>query len=242
MKRAYPCLALLAGLLIAVAGCTGTGTPAPVTPEATAVASPTMAPASATSLPTALPSPTPSPDPYPGALSLKDPFPFGNGSTAGVGTVYRVFINDSYSWHNDQDYRYYLQTAAKGSKYLFLFVDVYNAGDTRFWPPFASSVRLFYNGQEYFQDPDHFIPDLGVSRKEKPVEIAEVQYDNDLYGTEYTGDYGYSHGSELAYLYPGKSNAMDGYIIYVVPASLTPDQAYARIEFNGRDAGTWRLG
>ena len=53
---------------------------------------------------------------------------------------------------------------------------------------------------------------------------------------------GYSHGGELGYLYPGKSNAMDGYLIYEVPASLTLNEAYAVIEFNGKDRGVWDLG
>lgn len=236
MKCAQSCLALLAAILFFAAGCTGTGTPAPATPAATPVTFP------ATLLPATVPTPGPTPDPFPSALSLKDPFPFGNGSTAGVGTIYRVFVNGSYSWHNDKDNRYYFQTAPSGFKYLFLFVNVYDVGDIRVWPPGSSDVRVYYHGNEYFQDPDHFLPDKGLYRYETPIEITEVQYDSQLSGSEYAGDYGYSHGSQLAYLYPGESNAMDGYIIYVVPADAALNETYAVIEFNSNDTGVWRLG
>ena len=185
---------------------------------------------------------TPVPDPYPHALQLKDSFPFGEGSTAGIGTVYRVWINDSYTWHNDKDNKYYVQAASPGSNYLFLFVNVYNAGDARFWPPTASTIHLLYNNQEYYQDPAHFIPDKLSDPRDTPVEVKEVQYFSKLFGSEYVEDYGLSHGNLLAYLYPGKSNAIDGYLIYVVPASLSLDKTYAKIDFNVKDSGIWRLG
>jgi hypothetical protein len=60
--------------------------------------------------------------------------------------------------------------------------------------------------------------------------------------TEYVEDFGYSHGTKLAYLYPGRSNAIDGYLVYEVPASLTPEKTYVEIVFNGNTVGVWKLG
>ena len=242
MKCVHVSLIFLAAIFLFVTGCTGPGIPVPVASTTPSITPGAVTPAPVSSTATPPPAPAPAPDPFPGALAVKDPFPFGEGSTAGVGTVYRVWINDSYTWHNDQDNNYYLQRAAPGSRYLFLFVNVYNAGDTRFWPPSPATIRVLYDNREFYQDPAHFIPNKGLHKDETPIEVREIQYFSKLSGDEYVEDYGYSHGSQLAYLYPGKSNAVDGYLIYVVPASLTPDKAYAKIEFNGKDAGIWRMG
>ena len=187
-------------------------------------------------------SPTPVPDPFPHALQVKDGFPFGSGKVASEANIYRVWMNDSYSWHNDFDNFYYPDKAKPGYKFLFVFLNVYNKGDTRVWPPTAGNVKVFYNGQSYSSAPNHFLPDKSSDRKATAIEVKEVQYFSKLFGSEYVEDYGYSHGTQYAYLYPGKSNAIDGYLIFQVPVSLTPDKAYAQVEFNGNEVGVWKLG
>jgi hypothetical protein len=186
--------------------------------------------------------PTPAPDPFPNALFLKSALPFGEGKIASEGTVYRVWINETYHWHNDMDNKYYLQKPKPGNKYLFVFVNVFNKGDMRTWPPNSGNVVVNYNGQDYYPDPTHYLPDKSSDRKATAIEVQEIQYFSKLFGSEYVEDFGYSHGTELAYLYPGRSNAIDGYIVFEVPASLTPDKAYAKIEFNGYQVGVWKLG
>jgi hypothetical protein len=198
----------------------------------------------ATVLVTAVPTtviPTPTPDPFPNALLLKDGFVFGEGNVASEGTVYRIWMNETYNWHNDFDNKYYLQKPKPGNKYLFIFINVFNKGDTRVWPPTSNNIVVHYNGQEYSPDPAHYLPDKLSDSKAETIQIMEVQYFSKLYGSEYVEDFGYSHGTQLGYLYPGKSNASDGYLIFEVPASLTPEKAYAEIVFNGKDVGVWKL-
>jgi hypothetical protein len=36
---------------------------------------------------------------------------------------------------------------------------------------------------------------------------------------------------QLSHLYPGRSNAIDGYLVFEVPALLTPEKTYAEIAF-----------
>jgi len=202
-------------------------------------------PAAATTAPAASPAATtrtPVPDPFPDALRVKDTFPFGSGEVASEGTVYRVWMNGTYQWHNDLDNRYYTQVPGTGNKYLFVFVNVYNNGTLRVWPPTSGLIRVYYDGRWYSTDPNHRLPGNTKNIKDNPIEIKEVQYFSKLHGSEYVEDYGFSHGDPLGFLYPGKSNAFDGYLIYEVPASLTPDKAYAQIAFNGHDVGVWRLG
>jgi hypothetical protein len=185
--------------------------------------------------------PTPAPDPFPNALLLKDGFPFGEGEVASEGTVYRIWMNETYSWHNDMDNKYYPQKPGPGNKYLFIFISVFNKGDTRVWPPTSGNIVVHYNGRKYSPDPTHFLPDKASDPKATAIEIKEVQYFSKLFGSEYVEDFGYSHGTQLGYLYPGKSNAIDGYLVFEVPASLTPGKTYAEIVFNGKDVGVWKL-
>lgn len=139
------------------------------------------------------------------------------------------------------DNRYYTQKPGVGNKYLFVFVQMMNLGDTRVWLPPAGSIVVHYDGRDYFQDYTHYKPDKSSDRKATAVEIKEVEYLHKLNGDEYVEDFGFSHGTELGYIYPGKSNAVDGYIIYEVPQSLSPETTYVTIRFNGEDYGVWRL-
>ena len=89
----------------------------------------------------------------------------------------------------------------------------------------------------------HYLPDKVIRPQgQLCIEVKEVQYFPKYFGTEYVEDFGYSHGSQFAYLYPGKSNAIDGYLVYEVPASLSVEKAYVEIVFNGKTTGVWKLG
>lgn len=194
----------------------------------------------ASSAPTSIP--TQKPDPFPGALGLKERFSFGSEKVASEATVYKYWINDTYQWHNDKDNNFYVQSPGAGNKYLFVFVHLENTGDTRVWFPSAGNVAVYYNGIRYYQDQNHFKPNKVSNLKATPIEVKEIQYSQKLNGDEYVEDFGFSHGTELGYLYPGTSNAVDGYIIYEVPKSLTPEETYVGIPFNGQDQGVWKLG
>ena len=222
----------------------GTGTPQGWLPGSVTTA-PVTVPVTTTSFPQAsdtTSTPAPVPNPFPGALPLKERFPFGSGKVASEATVYRYWINDTYEWHNDKDNLYYMQSPGAGNKYLFVFVQLANTGDTRVWFPSAGSIVVNYHGTSYYQDQSHYKPDKGSNFKATPVEVKEMQYIQKLNGDEYVEDFGFSHGTELAYLYPGSSNAVDGYVIYEVPKSLNPEETYVVIPFNGQDQGVWNLG
>ena len=210
-----------------------------------ATTAPTIIPVTTTSLPTVsatTSTPIPAPDPFPGALSIKERFPFGSGKVASEASVYKYWINDTYEWHNDMDNHYYVQSPKTGNKYLFVFVHMVNIGDTRVWFPSAGNVVVHYDGIRYYQDQSHYKPNKASDLKATPVEVKEIQYFHKLNGDEYVEDFGFSHGTELGYLYPGTSNAVDGYIVYEVPQSLTPNDTYVGISFNAQDQAVWRLG
>jgi hypothetical protein len=222
----------------------GTGAPPGILPGSITTAE-TAKPVVTASLPPSLATtsvPAQKPDPFPEALRLKERFTFGSGKVTSEATVYRYWINDTYEWHNDKDNRYYVEKPGTGNKFLFVFVHLQNNGDTRVWFPPAGDIIVYNNGATYTEDQSHYKPDKAADDEAVPVEVKEVQYFPKLNGDEYAEDFGFSHGTELAYLYPGASNAVDGYIIYKVPQSLSPEETYVAISFNAQDRGIWKLG
>jgi hypothetical protein len=228
-------------LLIAAAGCAGPSAPAPATtpPPTTDVLVTTLPP---TTIPTAA-LPTPTPEPFPGALPLKAVALFGNGTkwTTDV-TVYKVWINDTYQWWSPDDNRYYTQVAPAGSKYLIAFVDMANQGTDRAPLPPQANLNILYDTATISPDPGHILPNQKADSPPSIIRIGEIEFTKKMYASEYVEDFGYSHGQKLGYITPGESNAVDGYLVYEVPAALTPETSYLRIVLPGQDPAIWKLG
>jgi hypothetical protein len=100
-------------------------------------------------------------------------------------------MNETYFWHNDMDSKYYIQKPKPGYKYLFLFINVFNKGDIRIWPPTSGNINIYYNGQKYSADPTHYLPDKSSDPKATAIEVREIQYFPKLFGTEYVEDFGF---------------------------------------------------
>jgi hypothetical protein len=111
------------------------------------------------------------------------------------------------------------------------------------FPPKSSNIAVYYDGSIFFPDPTHDLPQSAKNIDSPPIilRIGEIEFFHNLDESEYVEDFGYSHGMEQAYLLPGESNAIDGYIIYEVPASLSPDKTFVKIIFNSQDSAVWRL-
>jgi len=235
MKLFLPVSVLVLGAVIALLLAAGCMTAPPAN---TGTVSPTATVVPVTTIST--PSPTQTVM-FPDALALKETFVINVGDTAVEATVYRYWLNDTYRWHNTLDNKDYTQSPSKGYRYLIIFVNIVNTGNNKIWPPSTDAVHLWYAGNEYALDPEHYLPGNVRDETNRAVTIDEIQYYHQLHSADLVSDYGYSHGQKLGAIYPGESNALDGYLIYVVPASLTPDQAYVQIVFNGKDTGVWNL-
>jgi hypothetical protein len=186
----------------------------------------------------------PQPAPTLNALPLRGISVYGNQTSwATEATVYRVWINDTYQVFDPRETRYVTQAAPEGTKYLVLFVSMVNTGIAR--APIVSSdlIYILYDNAVYSRDPAHSLPTKMEDTPANIIRIGEIEFSHKLHGnSEYTEDFGYSHGQKLGFIDPGMSNAVDGYIVYKVPVSLTPDQAYARIMFPGFNESIWKLG
>jgi len=187
--------------------------------------------------------PTQTPEPYPTALKLKQVFNFSSGKTASEGTVYRFWINDTYQLFDPRETRYVTKYPSPGNKYLVIFINIVDKGTARLVPPKASNIAVRYNDVVYYMDPTHALPKTlkNIDGPPEIIRIGEIEFFHNLKGDKYVEDFGYRDGYEQAFLDPGVSNAVDGYIIYEVPASLTPDTTYVEIGFNPQEGAIWRL-
>lgn len=258
------CIILMVGLLVVLitsAGCiepdkpsvmttplptTGTPAPAPaVNPALTPAVEPSSPPGQVTGGNVTIPAPlTPlPPGSSPAVLTLKEKYPFGNDTTwKSEATVYRTWINDTYRWFSPDDNQYYTKVAPFGKKYLVIFLSMVCRGTDRAPLPQQNNIYVLYGNAVISPDPSHALPTKNPDSSPKVVRIGEIEFSKKLLDTEYIEDYGYSHGLRLGYINPGESNAVDGYIIYEVPASLTPENAFVSIVMPQSDTAVWKLG
>jgi len=187
--------------------------------------------------------PQPTQDPFPNALKLKQTFNFSSGKSASEGTVYRYWMNDTYQLFDPRETRYVTKYPASGNKYLIIFVNVVNRGTARTFPPSSSNIIIQFDGKSYYPDTTHALPKTEKNKDSPPeiIRIGQIEFFHKLYGSEYVEDFGFFHGMEQSFLTPGESNAIDGYIIYEVPASLTPEKTYVEIGFNSQASAVWKL-
>lgn len=176
-------------------------------------------------------------------LNFKEEYPFGNGTKwNSVATVYRIWINDTYRWFSPDDSQYYTKVAPTGKKYLIVFILMVNKGTDRAPLPQQNNIYVQYNNAIIPSDPSHILPSKNPDSLPKVVRIGEIEFSKKRFNSEYIEDFGYSHGMKLGYINPGESNAVEGYIIYEVPASLKPENSYLSIAMPESDTATWKLG
>jgi hypothetical protein len=177
------------------------------------------------------------------ALDLKENYPFGNGTTwKSEAMVYRIWINDTYRWFSPDDNQYYTKVAPAGKKYLFVFISIVCRGTDRAPLPQQNNIYVLYDNAIISPDPTHALPTKYPDSSPKVVRIGEIEFSKNRFNTELIEDFGYSHGQRLGYINPGASNTVDGYVIYEVPASLEPENAYVSIVMPQSDTAIWKLG
>lgn len=244
-------------LFVAAAGCIEPDTPpettTPVSTTSTSALRPAATPASpheqtpggqipggnaSTPAPVATVTPGYSPD----VLNLKANYLFGNGTTwNSEATVYRIWINDTYRWFSPEDNQYLTKVAPFGKKYLVVFISMVCRGTDRAPLPQQNTIYVLYDNAIISHDPAHALPTKNPDSSPKVIRIGEIEFSKKRFNTEYIEDFGYSHGQRLGYINPGESNAVDGYVIFEVPASLEPENAYVSIVMPEADTAIWKL-
>jgi len=216
-------------LAVILAGCTSSSPAVPV--QTTAV------PATAV---TTIPTPTATPVPFPNALALNAYGSFGSGEKTGKAAVYKYLVRPNYTWTapsynsaheqsvynqpNDIQYGYNIQKPADGNVFLFVYLHVVNTGTSAVNAPSAKQFTVNINNVAYSYSP--------VSSSDTVV--------NNIDGTQY--DFSFGSGNTVGYVLPGESNAADGYLIYEVPASFTPEKTFVVGNLDFQTQAVWKLG
>lgn len=190
-----------------------------------------------------------------GIRKLKRPFSFVRYDVAGKmdlsvhATVYDYKVFNMYHWFNPQDYKYYPEYPIDGYKFVFVFVNLHMdniiGNDVRIWFPNESHYALQVGNTLY--QPISF---------QKQLRIKELEYTYNMNDDTRIPYYGttriYSSSSQYAptagetyleqnFLYGGKSNAVDGYIVYEVPLDAKEDDMIIDADFYSFGTASWKL-
>ncbi|PKL68266.1 MAG: hypothetical protein CVV30_10090 [Methanomicrobiales archaeon HGW-Methanomicrobiales-1] len=214
-------------VLLLIGGCTSTAPQAPL-PTPAVVTTPLVTPV------------PPTPVPYPDALKLGQEASFGTGDKTGKATVYRTNVMQNYTWTSPSwnspseqaeagsplgtQRGYNTATPGPGNAFLFVFIKAASTGSNSVYAPSPKQFVVSINGQTYTYQ-SVASADVTISG------IRQNQY-----------DYLLGNGGTGGYILPGVSNAIDGYLIYEVPASVLAEKTYLLCNLDPETQAVWNLG
>ncbi|MDD1661337.1 MAG: hypothetical protein LUQ49_02605 [Methanomicrobiales archaeon] len=217
-------LVLLALLVIAAlfAGCGERATRAvPVTPVVTPEI-PGTTPEPAMTVPETTPVPTTPAESFPDALSVGTPYRYGREDIAMEVTVYRAMAMDRYEFWSPQWGKYWNTTPGKGSHFLFALVRFIDRGTARARLPAPHLFVLHSGGNTYVETTDR---DNSLRIRDLPV----MQYE-------------YFFERTAGWIDPAESNKVEGFLLFEVPESITPENSYLEATFSSQAGAVWKLG
>jgi hypothetical protein len=192
-----------------------------------------------------------------GTRLLKRPFSFirynalGNQDMKVTTIVYDYKIFDKLHWFNPAQYKYQEQLPTEGFKWCFIMVYVYMddviGDDTRYWMFNRSYFALFDEKSRYLSTHRDYPYQLRYKELENTPTFDNSQYvqafkqermySESLAFAESAGEY----SNELYYLRGGKSNAIDGYLLFEIPENTTPEDLIVLGNFDSFGFSQWRL-
>jgi hypothetical protein len=211
------------------AGCMSSPLPvqAPVSSNALVIPSPIL-----TAVPTTVP--------FPDALGLDEYSCFGCDNRQAGATVYRYEIRPYYnwtspSWNSPREQAaasqplelqggYTMEKPGEGNTFLFIFIRVENVGTMAVNTPLANQFVVYSEGKMYNFTSVHS-PDVVIDR---------------VSGTQY--GYQIGQGGTVGYIQSGEGNRAEGYLIYAIPASFSPNTTYVVANLDNQNKAVWKLG
>ncbi|MCK9590826.1 MAG: hypothetical protein M0Q91_02280 [Methanoregula sp.] len=211
-------------------GCTSTSQPVQV---------PTSVPATAVATLSPIPTPIPTAVPFPNALALKQYATFGSADMIGQATIYGFEIKPNYNWTSpswnspseqgaaslplDTLRGYNMEKPQSGNTFLFIYIRVINPGKNAVYAPSAKQFVVNSNGMLYNYSPVHS-SDVIIDK------VSEAQY-----------DYQIGRGGTVGFIQPGDSNKAEGYLIYEIPATFSPNTTYVVSNLDYQNQAVWNL-
>jgi len=214
-------------LLLLICGCTSTAPLAP-TPTPAVVTTPLVTPVPPTTVP------------YPDALKLGQKASFGTGDQTGEATVYRTNVMQNYTWTSPSwnspseqaeagsplgtQRGYNTATPGPGNAFLFVFIKAASTGSGSAYAPSPKQFVVSIDGQTYAYQ-SVASADVTISG------VLQQQY-----------DYLLGRGGTGGYILPGASNAINGYLIYEIPAPVLAEKTYLLCNLDPKTLAVWNLG
>ncbi len=218
-------------LILLFTGCTSTSPP---------VQAPTPVPTTAVAILSPTSTPTPTAVPYPNALALEQYATFGSADMIGQATIYGFDIKPNYTWTSpswnspseqgaaspplETQRGYNMEEPQSGNTFLFIYVRVMNPGKNAVYAPSAKQFVVNSNGMLYNYSPVH----------SSDVIIDKVP------GAQY--DYQIGRGGTVGFIQPGDSNKAEGYLIYEIPSTFSPNATYVVSNLDYQNQAVWNLG
>jgi hypothetical protein len=193
-------------------------------------------PAASVTTPTVSPTPAPTANPFPDAMAPGTYQEWRSGNMTLKGTVIKTILADYFEYHSISWGQWLTERPKNTSvKYLFVFLKLENGGPDVGRMPSPAMFTLISNGSEYAVDTGQETVEFDKSTgKMVPVPIRISG--QDVYESDYQNVYG------AGYLYAGESNAVNAYLIYLVPAAISLDDTYLQAVFTSTSTGVWKLG
>ena len=199
---------------------------------------PVQAPLSSNTL--VITSPVPTAVPFPNALGLNEYSCFGCDTREAGATVYRYEVRPHYNWTSpswnspreqaaasqplELQSGYTMEKPGEGNTFLFVFIRVENVGTLDVNVPLAKQFVVYSEGKMYNYTSVHS-PDVIIDR---------------VSGTQY--GYHTGQGGTVGYIQPSESNRAEGYLIYEIPASFSPNTTYVVANLDNENKEQWILG
>ena len=185
-------------------------------------------------------SPTLTAVPFPGALGMDQFSCFGSGNGQASAIVYRYEIRPYYNWTSSSwnspreqaaaskplelQNGYNMEKPKEGNTFLFIFIRVENIGNQTVRAPSANQFVVYSDGKIYNYSSVH----------SSDVVIDQVS------GKQY--DYLFGQDRSVGYIQPGESNQAEGYLIYEIPVSFSPEKTYVMSNLDYQNTAIWKLG
>jgi hypothetical protein len=158
-------------------------------------------------------------------------------------TVYNWTFLPNYHYHSVSwgTTTFFKETPEPGMKYLFVWINYYTDGDdVRPWVFDASRFNVHANGIAYYPD-DIYNPNFQIKELDDRQNYGRTDDLNTPYGYKIVQDSpsGIIRAEKQEVVYGGRSNAIDGYIVFQVPTYETAQNMSVHGAFSNLGGQAW---
>ena len=191
-----------------------------------------------------------------GIRKINRPFSFMREKTSGLkntvvhAVVYGFREMNYYTWFNPVEYKYYNEyPIGENNKFMFIFYNIYlddiTGDDTRLWITTEKQMNLQINDVVY--SPVEYPKQIRIKELENTFNLNEdsgISAYNSKTAYSFSSEYRNTAG-EYSQTYDvlkgGKSNAIDGYIIFEIPKNSKSEDMLFAVNYNTFGNSFWRL-